>query len=248
MTVRRFFVPRDRIAGELAHLSAQESHHLCRVLRLGAGAQVQVFDDAGRRFTARVATARETGATLRLVEQVAAAPASAGVILGLALSKNRIFEEVLEKAVELGAARVQPLTAARSTGRYRPQRWEKIVIAACKQSGRDQVPPVPAPLPLADYLAPVPEPRRRIWLAPQPEAPPLRALGSGPEGAPWDVAIGPEGGWTPEETAAATAAGFQVARLGLGLPTLRVETAAVAALAILATAREAPPPEDPPCS
>jgi 16S rRNA (uracil1498-N3)-methyltransferase len=231
---RRFFVPASSIRDGRARLPADEAHHLRHVLRIGPGARIDVFDGTGACYAGIV----ETRGSEVWVAGLTAAPARPEppleVTLGLALIRLERFEWAIEKATELGVRAIVPIRAERSEVRLtdtrvpvRRERWLRIVRGAAKQSRRARVPEVEPPCALAELLARTRAGGIGLLLAEaggEAWRPPGR-LGS------IVVAVGPEGGWTAGELAAAAAAGWLT--VGLGPRVLRAETAAVAALAIV---------------
>ncbi|MBS0551149.1 MAG: 16S rRNA (uracil(1498)-N(3))-methyltransferase, partial [Proteobacteria bacterium] len=139
-----------------------------------------------------------------------------------------------QKAVELGVSAIQPIQAERSVLRLAGERadkrrahWQQVAVSACEQSGRNRVPEVAAPLPLAQWLGRGSGAVRYV-LSPGGES----SLGTGPSpDAEVQLMIGPEGGWTEHELAACSAAGCVA--VGLGPRVLRTETAGLAAIAVL---------------
>jgi 16S rRNA (uracil1498-N3)-methyltransferase len=236
---RRFFV--ERFHGRSATLAGEAAHHLGRVLR-GAPGQRYELSDGRAVWLAEITRVTKNAVEFALVEPVEArAPAVAPTLL-LAVVKFERFEWALEKATELGAARIVPMAAARSeralvaAAAKRATRWRKILLEAAQQSRR-LAPPDLAPLAQpAEAFAASLEPLR-ILLSERAGAPLLaRALpGVAPPSASSPLAaalaIGPEGGWADDELAAARAAGFAEASLGPLI--LRTETAVTAALAIV---------------
>jgi 16S rRNA (uracil1498-N3)-methyltransferase len=143
---------------------------------------------------------------------------------------------IIEKAVELGVARIEPLAARRSVVRLSGERaerreahWRRVAIAACEQCGRNRIPEVHALLPVDEYRA---TEGTKILLSPLAELPLSKASLIGND---FILAAGPEAGFTAQEEAAFAAAGFVPASLGPRV--LRTETAAVAALAALSALR-----------
>ncbi|HET9552112.1 MAG TPA: 16S rRNA (uracil(1498)-N(3))-methyltransferase [Anaeromyxobacteraceae bacterium] len=233
MTRRRVHLPPDRIGDGRAALDEPARHYLRDVLRLAPGDPVELFDGRGAAWEATVGEGFEA---LRLGARREAAAGGTEVHLLFALAKGEKVDLVVQKATELGAARLAPFAAERSVvrldeakGAERAVRWRRIAEEAARQCGRSDVPEVAAPGPLAAALAAVPRGFRLVVLHGEGSAP----LASVPlEGAPGVAAVvGPEGGLTPEELAACEAAG--AIRAGLGPRTLRAETAAIAAVALL---------------
>lgn len=225
----------SRTAGEVAELDRDETRHV-RALRLDDGAPVRVTDARGALWAARLDRA---GRSVRLLEALPPPP-PLDVELWTGVGNKQATLWMVEKAAEFGLRRLGPVDAARSASVADAGRsdafWEKAArraVAAVKQSGSARAPEIVPPAPLAERLAAVDASRPKIVL--DPGGPPLvEVLGDAGRDAPGTpiVLVGPEGGLTGEELAAATAAGFRPASLG---PTvLRFETAAVAALAVAA--------------
>ncbi len=172
-----------------------------------------------------------------LVERLAATVLRLHITMLLAIVKFDRFEWALEKATELGVSEIVPLAAARSekglltAATKRALRWEKILVESAQQSRRLAVPTLRSMMkPLAAFQAASIRNGFGVLLSERPDAPPLRTLLEGKRSDAATLAIGPEGGWTDEELAAARAAGFVEASLGQNI--LRTETAVAAALAI----------------
>jgi len=231
--VHRLFVLPGQI-GEVVRLTPAQSRHVESVLRLAPGAPLEVFDGLGARWPARI----EQPGVLRLGARLEAERRAADVWLAQALAKGDKMDLVVRKATELGAARILPLATERSVvrlagprGEERAARLRRIAQEAARQCGRSDVPEVDGPVTLAvlgELLRAEPE-RRGLLL--DPEERELR-LGQAARGATrLLLAVGPEGGFTAEERARASAAGF--AAVGLGRLVLRTETAGLAALSVV---------------
>jgi len=183
-----------------------------------------------------------------LIEPVPAQKPKLHVTLALAIVKFDRFEWGLEKATELGVSEIVPLAAARSekalvaAAAKRAERWRKIMLESAQQARRLSVPTLQATVTARDFFSACkPEPGGgckteharggacRLLLSERAGAPSLKRILNGRAGEECVLAIGPEGGWTEEELAAAQAAGFVQASLGANI--LRTETAVVAALA-----------------
>jgi 16S rRNA (uracil1498-N3)-methyltransferase len=243
----RLYIPRGRLAAGEVALTPDEAGYLTRVRRLGPGAALEVFDGEGG--TVR-ATLLASGLALALGARATVATARRfSFELWQGLAKGDKLELVVQKATELGAARVVPFASGRSVvklsaerGAARAARLQKIAAEAARQSGRADVPEIARPAKLADLFAlkgtgVVPgllyerETERGLWGF-------LRAL---PDGSRAALAIGPEGGFAPEEIAAAQAAGVAILGLAeLGGLVLRTETAAIAVCALAAMAAGEP--------
>ncbi|HBI67697.1 MAG TPA: 16S rRNA (uracil(1498)-N(3))-methyltransferase [Massilia sp.] len=238
----RFYCPQPLAAGATVDLPESVAHHL-HVVRLQPGAALTLFDGRGGQYRA---TLLETG------KKRASAAVDAfdaidvelpyAVTLAQGLPEGAKMDWIVEKAVELGVAAVQPLAAQRSVVRLsgdrlekRQAHWQGVIESASEQSGRNRLAQL---LPLAEF-------RRWIDTPPAGTQPPQPRILLSPRGteslAGWAQAnpaqaltllVGPEGGFSPEEEDAAMAAG--ALPLTMGPRVLRTETAALAAMAMLA--------------
>lgn len=228
----RFFVPAGSLAGETALIGGETLHHLRTVLRLAPGAEVLLCDGEGTLCRVRLDTLGREQGTATVLERWREEERCCPLRLLQGLPKGDKFELVLQKGTELGIGIFQPVLCARSVARpdgRRGERWQRIADEAARQSRRPCLPRVEAPQALADALARVSEPLRLVlW---EEGTRPLRAVL--PEQAPAGVAllVGPEGGLTAAEVAAAEAAGFMAVHLGPRI--LRTETASLAVAAVL---------------
>ncbi len=221
-----------------ALLDPDTSKHMVKVMRLRPGDAVTLFDGKGTEWPGTIAAADRRGVRVEVGEPRPAAVATGPrVILGTAIPKGKRMSTLLSMATEAGVDLVVPLDCARSAVRgVRPakvEHWGRTVLGAVRQSGRAFIPTVDAEVPLAEFLARPPAAGERRFLASTgPGALPLAAvLGSGPPPGTAVLLVGPEGGFTPAEEQQAIAAGF--APCSLGPHVLRVETAAVAATAVV---------------
>ena len=234
----RLHLPGPLAAGARRVLEREASHYLCRVLRMGAGAAVEVFDGRGARHAATIADPDARACTL-----LVGAPLPAGaesplrITLAQCVSASEKMDWTIEKAVELGVAAIAPLLSQRSVvrldaerSRKRAEHWQRVVVAACMQCGRDRFPELSAAGALSDWVA-ASSGALRLVLVPG-AATRLRelTLPEGHDGA-LDLLVGPESGLSDEEVALATRAGF--VPVSLGPRVLRTETAGLAAVAAL---------------
>ncbi len=223
----------DEVAGDRAALVGENAEHLARVLRARAGQEFDISTGAGvrRGRIVRVSKARVEFELGEEVEQ-AAAP---DLTLLLAIHKFDRMEWALEKAVELGASRIVPVVAQRtsphlaSAAGKRVERWRKVARQAAQQARRASVPEIVAPRPLKEAVALAAD--TRIVLAEGETQRPLKDILAGRSSGSVALAIGPEGGWTDDELHIFTGVGWLAASLGPNI--LRAETAAIAALAIV---------------
>ena len=218
--------------GAAVDLPDDVAHHALRVLRLRDGAAVTLFDGTGGEWRATIAAEGRRGARAHVDGHDAVErEAPIAVTLVLATLATDAMDYAVRKAVELGAAAIAPVVAARSQGASRGEKrvehWRRIAIAACEQCGRNRIPPVAAPQPLDAWLDGRDRRRAGIVLAPGAAAT-LRTLASSPA---LDLLVGPEGGFDAAELAAATRAGLSA--VAIGPRVLKAETASVAALSAL---------------
>jgi 16S rRNA (uracil1498-N3)-methyltransferase len=236
MARRRFFV--DEVRDGSASLAGEDARHLGQVLRAEPG-QVCELSDNRSVYLAEIETVRKDGVRFRILEELPAEEPPLRIALFLALIKFERFEWAVEKATELGAAAIVPVETARSekglerAAVKRVERWRRIARESSQQSRRVRLPEIGAPVTLAQALG-VPV-GLRCFLDESGGAPLFAAL---PEkrnaGGEVCLLVGPEGGWTDNERDCAIAAGWT--RVWLGPAILRAETAAVAAMAVLASA------------
>lgn len=230
----RFYAPDANADASIVTLPAGESVHLRRVLRLREGDAVEVFDGRGTLRAGRVHQASAQAATVELDVALDAAPeAPARVTIVQALLKGDAMDAVVRDATVLGASVIQPVVTARTNVPRRGaessfDRWHRVAVAAAKQCGRAVLPEI-APVRTLSQIAPAAD-DVRLWLTePAVDRP---STGDVPL-PPRDVclAIGPEGGWAPEEVDAALAAGWEA--WSLGPVTLRAEQVTLAALSVI---------------
>jgi 16S rRNA (uracil1498-N3)-methyltransferase len=211
-------------------LAAGQAHYLGTVLRLGAGDDVLLFNAASGEWRARIEGLGRRGGSVVPVEQLRPAQEERGPTLWFATIKRARLEMLVEKAVELGATRLQPVLTARSVvDRVNAVRLTAIATEAAEQCGRLSLPELAEPRPLAELLDAHVARGAPLYFgategAAEPLALALTAHGDGP------VLIGPEGGLAEGERQQLRGTG--ALPFTLGSRTLRAETAAIAALAV----------------
>lgn len=231
MRLSRFFVDAPLALGHHALPEAQ-SHYIGRVLRLAAGDAVQLFDGSGLEYVGELVEVGKKSVQVEMREQFAGlAESPLRIHLGQGLSRGERMDWAIQKATELGVAAITPIVSARCEVRLKDERadkrlahWRQIAISACEQCGRSVLPTIHAPLDLTDWLA---QTEAELKLVLHPVAEPLTS-----HARPASLAflIGPEGGLSEAEVAAAQRAGYLAARLGPRV--LRTETAPVVALGV----------------
>ena len=244
MTRRRWIA--DRWNEATASLSGAQAEHLIRVLRVQQGAEADVVA-GGRVFHAAVDGFSEGGAggtsevRFNLLAEIESEPAMP-ITLVMSIFKFDHMEWAIEKATELGVATIVPVIAKRTdkhlaqAAMKRVERWRRIAHEASQQSRRSDVPAIAEPMKLADRVKAAFN-LQRVVLAEQERTMTLRGLleaavaKAGADMPEFEIAIGPEGGWAPEEAALFDANGWRAVSLGPRI--LRAETAAIAALAVI---------------
>lgn len=223
-----FYAPPERFHDGRVTLPDDEARHAVRALRYGVGDEIVVVDGAGGRYRVRLTGADKRGAAGEVVEErreVGEPPYRLTVGLGTLKNAGR-FETFAEKAVELGVGRIVPLTTERTEReRLKERRLENILVAAMKQSGRSRLPDLAELQEFADALRSDDALRILCHESADPAAVLPRVLDGAAESI--TILVGPEGGFSEAEVAAAEAAGWAVA--SLGPHRLRAETAAIAA-------------------
>jgi 16S rRNA (uracil1498-N3)-methyltransferase len=234
--LRRFFAPPEQWGPDRVVLDREETHHLSRVLRLAVGARVVVVDGQGRGAVAVVAALTPAEAVLSLEEAAAVQGESPlQVTLCLGLAKGEAMEQVVRQATEMGLTRLIPFVSTYSEkvapdrAARRLARWRRQAQESLKSCQRLYVPEIS---PVQDFPEVLAGPEEVKFLCYEGDrGGGLLSSLQGPRPAGVRLLIGPEGGFTLEEVDRARDAGYQV--VSLGPRRLRVETAALAALAIL---------------
>jgi 16S rRNA (uracil1498-N3)-methyltransferase len=239
MSAPRFFCPGelavDRVGTEFM-LPDLVAHHALRVLRLAVGDAVTLFNGSGGQFAATLIRADKRAAVVRVdhfdpIERES--PLAMNLAQGIAATDA--MDHAVRRAVELGAASIQPLLTVRSArlpagerGEKRLAHWRQIVVAACEQCGRNRVPGVHDAQTLERWLGARATTVAGLVLAPESG---LALAAVRTPHAAVDLLVGPEGGLAADEVAAARDAGMTPVRLGPRV--LRTETAALTALACI---------------
>ncbi|OQW42535.1 MAG: 16S rRNA (uracil(1498)-N(3))-methyltransferase [Proteobacteria bacterium SG_bin4] len=238
----RFYHPEAITAGQMIELSSENKHHAARVLRLRNGDAITLFNGHGGEYSARIDSIRKDSITV-LVDsyQDIDRESPLHIELAQAICVNEKMDWIIQKSVELGVTQIQPVSTARSIvhlsnerSEKRLQHWQKIVISACEQCGRNLVPQIYPLITLPEWLS-----RKKMHRTPQDilimlSATATQSLKDLPEpaaDAKVALVIGPEGGFTEEEEFAIGHSGF--VPLHLGSRILRTESAALAAIAAM---------------
>lgn len=236
--MHRHLVTTDILLADTCVLGKEEARHLQTVLRVKPGDSIQLFDGQGHTRTATVSGLEKNSLTLMAVEPVVSHPkASCAITLFVCISKGKHMDWTLEKAVELGVARIVPVISDRTIVRVdaedreaKADRWMRIAEEAARQCGRAWLPEILTPRSFKESLALVQQTTPTFVAALTPDAKPLRdALQATPQQAGWFV--GPEGDFTPDELQRLLDAG--AVPVSLGPLVLRAETACLYGLCAL---------------
>ena len=248
MRLTRVFVEGSLNAGTVVDLTRDTAAHLVKVLRARSGDELVLFNGDGLEYSGTIEVVRGS----RVSASIGAARSSDRespfkLTLVQCVPRGDRMDFIVQKATELGVARIVPVLSQRSVVRLdagqaasKQAHWSAVAVSACEQCGRNRLPAVEAPQPLLSYLGALEPPDisgefLRLVLEP--------GRAGHASSAAWtidiarsaatdaQVAIGPEGGFAPEELEAFDLSAF--GRLGLGPRVLRTETAAIAAIAVL---------------
>jgi 16S rRNA (uracil1498-N3)-methyltransferase len=220
--------------GQPVSLNADQAHYLFSVMRLGVGAFILLFNGRDGEWRAEVTSAARKGGILTCAAQTAPLRMPPDLWLLFAPIKKVRTDFIVEKAAEMGAARIIPVqTRFTNADRIRQDRLQAHAVEAAEQCGGTYVPEVADLTPLDRLLADWPQDRKILWCN-EHLAGVAAALPKAGAPGPWAILIGPEGGFSEAEQAR-LAAMPQVVQASLGPRILRADTAAVAALALWQT-------------
>ena len=232
--MHRFYMTRDQLLGDSVRFSPAQARQILRVLRMGAGSCVLAFNGSGREWEVQIVTASRGEVTGRIVAEVRTPRESPlRIILLQALLKGDKMDYLVQKVTEMGVAEVVLLSTRRTVaqGSGKVARWRRIALESAEQSGRLTIPGLRGPFPLEEYVAePTAGPAIVLWEG-ERGGTLAELLEKEPHPAEIKIVVGPEGGLEPEEVTLLKRVGF--VSVSLGPRTLRAETAAVAALAVL---------------
>lgn len=233
MSLPRAYAP-DAAEGLDVLLPEEEGAHVTRVLRAAPGDALRVFDGKGGEFAAEVLAVRRTSVRVRVGHpEDSAAECPVKFVLAPSLIKGDAFDEIVRDAVMMGADVVRPVITERTVARPRDSmtaRWQRVALAATKQSGRAVLTEVEAPVTLDQLIAADASERRFVFVEPSADVLVTDALTlPAPKSAL--VLTGPEGGWSPAEIQLFKERGMTFVRIGRR--TITAERATIAALALL---------------
>jgi 16S rRNA (uracil1498-N3)-methyltransferase len=235
----RVYVEAPLTAGSRVDLPPDTAAHLAKVLRARAGDELILFNGDGREFNGAIEAVRGSRVAASVGDSRQMDRESPlAITLVQCIPRGDRMDFIVQKATELGVARIVPVLSQRSVVRLdknqaesKANHWRAVAVSACEQCGRNRLPAIEAAQPLLSYLGEsAPGTRLRLVLEPE-SAPHGSAAAQGPGGVEVleaEIAIGPEGGFASDELEAFRVAGFS--QVGLGPRILRTETAAIAAL------------------
>lgn len=235
MVNSRFFFPDKLPHGGEIRIPDALAHHATRVLRMRDGDMVILFDGAGGEVAARLQARGKLWWALLGEYHEVARESPLELVLVQSMASGEKMDWVVQKAVELGVSGIIPVESERSVARLSSERaqrrvehWRQVAVAACEQSGRNRLPAIEAVVGLRDYLGAPRALHRKLICAPGAQ---VRLQQMEPPAVPIHILVGPEGGWSDSELAAAHVAGCVA--VALGPRVLRTETAGVAALSAM---------------
>jgi 16S rRNA (uracil1498-N3)-methyltransferase len=231
----RVYVEEKLAAGKSLVIEGSAANHIMRVLRSREGDAVTLFDGSGGEYGARITGFRRDSVQVEVQEHRDVERESRlDLTLAQGISRGERMDWVMQKATELGVARIVPVITERTIVKLdekqsarKVEHWRGIVIAACEQSGRNRVPEVAAPCAFYEVLRKDDRAGHKLLLSPLGRLNARELTLTGPA----TLLVGPEGGLSENEHELAVDAGFEQVRMGPRV--LRTETAAIAALTIL---------------
>lgn len=222
---------------ETPFLEGEEAHHCARVMRKRAGEEIEIFDGQGRAARVKILDVGKERVTLSLLEKpIENAPLSPEITLAVGIPKGKTMDLIIQKAVELGVASIQPLNCDQGmvkavAGDKKREKWQRVALEACKQCGQNFLPEVREPMRASDFLSEKTDGNLALVAALRAEARPFSEVLRGNELKKVTLLIGPEGDFSATEYERAFTAGF--VPIALGELVLRVETAALYAISVI---------------
>ena len=232
-SINRYYLPADQWSTLL--LTGDEAHHCVRVLRQKVGDLIVVFDGRGKSLQCQIVSADKNQVSLKQDVEIVVQQRGLSLHLCQAIPKAGNMELIVQKAVELGVASIQPLMTENTVAKAddkKLQKWQRIALEACKQCGQNWLPEVKPVLGFHEWIEKPRVPRLEVVAALDSRSRPLELVARGARGAS-DISllVGPEGDFSQKEYDAVIESGFQPASLGDIV--LRVETATLYCLSVL---------------
>lgn len=238
----RIVIPEKNITSDTISITGNQARHLALVLRVKPSDMIEVLDGSGYKYECRIVAVHKKGMTAEIVDK---APYSAEsplrITLVQSIAKGEKMDLVIQKATELGVQRIVPVITEHSQVKQtnKAARWRRIALSAAQQSGRDRVPDIDGPVELTAFLHSILPLKKgdkdgslKLILSETYKEKNLKKLLSDSGGImDFNILIGPEGGFSKEETESAVEKGF--IEVSLGPRILRTETAPLTALSII---------------
>ena len=231
----RIFLSPEDISSDIVTITGDQARHLMLVLRAKPSDMVSVLDGRGYEYECRIVSVHKKEIKAEVTSRApysAESPVSITVAQGI--SKGERMDIAIQKSTELGATRIVPVITERTQVKqtHKIERWRKIALSAAQQSGRDKIPEIDEPTRLEEFMGSIAPGSSGIIFFEENRERNLKEVLSGFKAIKEiTILIGPEGGFTKEEVAAATEKGFIEASLGPRI--LRTETAPITALSII---------------
>jgi len=245
VNTRRFYISPERWGLKPLVLDDSEAHHCVDVLRLGVRSRVVVFNGRGSEITAEITAIEKGSVHLKELSSAKTEPLRCAITLAQAIPKGKNMDLIIQKATELGVAKIVPLLSDRTLVhleedelRKKREKWKQVIIEAAKQSGQDWLPEIAEPIAPKQFFAELDRYELPLVASLQNDARSLKKVLANfrehherrPSSAL--MLVGPEGDFTPAETSWAKSAGC--IPVSLGPIVLRTETAAIYSLSVLA--------------
>jgi 16S rRNA (uracil1498-N3)-methyltransferase len=245
VSTHRFYIPAGRWSLNRLVLEGGEAHHCLNVLRLGARCRVVIFDGRGSEVTAEIVEIDGNTVYLKPLQSAKTEPLRCSITLAQAIPKGKLMDLIVQKATELGVAKIVPLLSERTVVRldqdevgHKKERWQQVVIEAAKQCGQNRLPDLVEPLAPKQFFSAFDRYELPLIASLQGDARSFKGAlndfhehhGRRPKSVL--ILIGPEGDFTPAEASLARSAGC--IPISLGPIVLRTETAALYSLSVLA--------------
>ena len=235
----RFFVPKEAVKGNRIYITGDEAHHIIDVMRLNVPDKVVTFDGTGKEYAGFIRKTGRKSVEVEIVEtRMPSQKAGARITLIQAIPKKEKMDYIVEKATELGAHSIIPVTTKRTIPDWddtkksaNAERWRKIATEAAKQCGRRDIPLVDEVSEFISAVKGTGDHDLCLIAALSDKAVKLKDALAGFKGGSLAIAVGPEGDFTPEEIKTALEARFKL--VSLGSRVLKSDTAGLVMLAIL---------------
>lgn len=234
----RFFISSDQVTGSSISITGEDLRHAAIVLRMKTGDELLLCDGHGSEYRAKIQAIDRSEIRTEIVSRAKRELPSPRILLGQGIPKSDKMDLIVQKATELGVGSVVPLVTERTIVKIKDEtkrigRWQKICREAAMQSSRPDIPKIEPVLAFPSYINSIQPDSDTLLLLPWEEGTePIKNVLRGRSGVKRVIVlIGPEGGFSEKEAAAAKEKGFNAVSLGPNI--LRTETAAIAVLSMI---------------